>query len=148
MVTPLSSDFGSCHIAVRYEGIEYEVKIYICPLLMHKLKSLDGVNTSYLNKICHIQGQVRPVRINSERVGKKTPSSKLDRYRIEVTVSAQTLFEARRIIESTEFLDVNSWIQPTKPQLQPFKLDIKAISEEQNIQNAKAMRAVAKSLPI
>ncbi|KIR78979.1 hypothetical protein I306_03993, partial [Cryptococcus gattii EJB2] len=69
-------------------------------------------------------------------------------YRTEVTVYAQTLSEARRIIESTEFLDINSRIYPIKQQLQPFKLDIKAITNEQNIQNVKAMRAVAKPLPI
>ncbi|KAE8543297.1 hypothetical protein D1P53_000788 [Cryptococcus gattii VGV] len=147
MVIPLSSDFDSCHIAVRYEGVEHEVKIDSS--IMHKLKSLGGVNTSYLN--IHVTFKARYERYGRilKNLKKKTLPSKLGLggYRIEVTVSAQTLFEARRIIQSTEFPDINSWIYPTKPQLQPFKLDIKAITKEQNIQNAKAMR-VAKSLPI
>lgn len=145
MVIPLSSDFGSCHIHVRYEGTDCKLKIY--PLLVHKLKSLGGVETSDFKT--HATFKARFERYGQILKGlEKMPPSKLGGYRIEATVPSRTLLEAKSFVDSTGFLDINSWIYPTKPQLQPFKLDIKVIAKEQYIQNAKAMIAAADSLPI
>lgn len=145
MIIPLSSDFGSLHINVTCDSIDYKVKIY--PLLIHKLKSLGGVKTSDIKTHASFKARF-------ERYGQilkdleKTPSSKLGGYRIEVTIPSRTLAEAKRTVESTGFVDINSWLNPSRPQFKPFKLDIKVITKEQYIQNVKAMRAAADSLPI
>ncbi|OXC62417.1 hypothetical protein AYX13_06985 [Cryptococcus neoformans] len=145
MVIPLSSDFGSCHIRLRYDSTDYEVKIY--PLLVHKLKSFGGINVSDFKVHGTLKSRFKQYKQILNDLEKVTPS-KLGGYRIEVTLHARTLLEARRMVEHTRFLDLNSWLYPTRPQLSQFKLDIKAITKEQYLQNAKAMRAAAESLPI
>lgn len=125
MVIPLSSDFGSCHICVRYEGVDCQVKIY--PLIVHKLKSLGSIDTSDFKTHGTFKARFEQDKQIVEKL-ENAPPSKFGGYRIEVSVRFQTLFEAKNFVDSTGFLDINSWIYPTKPQLRPFKLDIKVIT--------------------
>jgi hypothetical protein len=134
MLIPSSLDFGSCQFNVTYHNRSWKIKIY--PRLVHVIKSFNSRLSG--TKVKTKAGLVVRGNITIEMIQKLSSiyESRLGGFRIEVSVNAPTLQEAKRLVKATPFLRPSTWLHPTEPALQDFGVDIKLVSKEGLLGNA------------
>ncbi|EIW69240.1 hypothetical protein TREMEDRAFT_30502, partial [Tremella mesenterica DSM 1558] len=139
MVIPASGDFGSVRLDIKYGGHELSVKVY--PRLVHVIKSfnsrLEGVVPKTVFGL-RSRGKAAQEVINDLSM---VDEEQMEGFRIEVTVQAASLADARTIVTATPFLDPRFWINPSSvdPQLEYLKLDAKLLNKKTLLSNANSV---------
>lgn len=134
MLVPASQDYGSVNIRVRHNGHNYSVKIY--PRLVHVIKSFNShLQGSVPKTLSGVRKQVQAaLRMIHSLMGKDAAS--LGGFRIEVTVKAATLKEARTKVERTGFLEPDYWLSNRDRGSGPYKLSARLVPKEALLANA------------
>lgn len=133
MITPGSLDFGSVFMEVEDHGEPFRVKVY--PHLVHTLKS---ISSKFQNDLPKSVASMRSKGRQSQKVVKELlsiPAEDMGGFRIEVTVTARTLEEARLRVMETGFLDPNTWFNPPNRAFN-WKLDVKIATKAGLVANA------------
>lgn len=142
ILIPASKDYGTICMYPEWQGVNYKVKVY--PRMVHVIKSINSKLQGQVPR------QVRSVRTRGdaslEMIQKLSaiPRHELGGFRIEVSVTANTLLAARQLVNSTPFLDINFWLQPTLPGYNRFQLHVKITTQDTMINNAQWMYNKAK----
>lgn len=108
MMIPGSRDYGSVNITLKHQQQKFEVKIY--PRIVHVIKSINSKMPKTVPRtLAGIKkqglGALAMIHALSAKDGKE-----LGGFRIEVTVRAKTLAEAKARVERTGFLDPKFWL--------------------------------------
>lgn len=133
MLIPASLDLGSVMGEIEHEGTPYGFKVY--PRLVHTIKAfrsklqgdipktLRGIKykTQAALSIVQFLGTVKPEEIGG--------------FRIEVTVGAPTLAEARDKVLATPFFDSGFWLNPPEPYT-AYKLKATLVTKDGLLGNA------------
>nr|XP_018263419.1 uncharacterized protein I303_04913 [Kwoniella dejecticola CBS 10117]OBR85577.1 hypothetical protein I303_04913 [Kwoniella dejecticola CBS 10117] len=120
MIIPGSLDYGSFNLKVTYNSKIYTIKIY--PQLVHVIKSYN----SKLQR--NVAKTVAGIKKNSNMALQliqqlsKTPTYEIGGFRIEVTITARTLTEARAEANDLPFYNVNFWLQPPPGDFERYQL--------------------------
>ena len=127
MISPSALGFGSVAVEITFAGQEYGVKIY--PRMVHALKAsgkklagppprtISGYKTRCQN-ILQLRGFL--AGLDPMDVGG---------FRIEVSVSASSLAEAKRQVEATPLLDHTFWLEPP-PERTLYRLEAKLVAQQ------------------
>jgi hypothetical protein len=133
MVIPSSLDLGSVMGTITYQDNDYGFKVY--PRLVHTIKAfrsklqgdipktLRGVQVKARAglQVIHLLGTVDPLEIGG--------------FRIELTVGARTLADARAKVQSTPLLDPKFWLDPPEPH-GAYKLTVTHVTKDGLLANA------------
>ncbi|CAO1633499.1 unnamed protein product [Sympodiomycopsis kandeliae] len=116
--------------------------------LAHTLK---GYNSKFGSVIPNINESLVRKRKTSERMLarlKTTPPEHMGGWRIEVTVQAATLWEAKEQVEGTGFLNIENWLDPREEVLKRYRQRMVKVSIEDYLKNAEDLlnTAVKKGL--
>ncbi|ORY30752.1 hypothetical protein BCR39DRAFT_466255, partial [Naematelia encephala] len=135
MIIPGSLDFGSIQIKLRHQNKLYKVKIY--PRLVHVIKSFNSrIQGEKVKTFYGLRHRSHAAQEMIHNLSTLEPSQ-LGGYRIEVSVQAPTLNMARRLVNSTPFLRLESWLNPeTEGGLTRFKLNAKIVTKQGLLSNA------------
>lgn len=146
MVIPRSMDFGSVKVILTYDEKEYTVKIY--PRLVHVIKSFNSNPHPHNPNITQTLKERRSalgVMIDNLR---NLDPAELGGFRLEISLNARSLSEAREIARNLPFLDIKNWLNPIHDQIKPFKLEAMVISKEDLLANVLRMLTIANSRDI
>lgn len=146
MIIARSADFGSVKIVLSYEGEDYKVKIY--PRLTHVLKSFNGkLHAADANCVQTLKARRSVIEGMIERLS-ALKANELGGFRLEVSVVAKTLAEAKHKALSLPFLKLDNWLNPTDQRMVRFKLQAMAITKEELVNNVRQMLAIANARDI
>lgn len=146
MIIPRSADFGSVKIVLSYEGEDYKVKMY--PRLTHVLKSFNGkLHAADANCVQTLKARRSVIEGMIERLSAMN-ANELGGFRLEVSVVAKTLAEAKHKALSLPFLKLDNWLNPTDQRMVRFKLQAMAITKEELVNNVRQMLAIANTRDI
>lgn len=148
MVVPASLGYGSVLVRdISWHGDKFNVKVY--PRLVHTIKSINSRIQGDI--VTTLRGVKRRVEACSKLVSRleDVPAWEMGGYRIEVTVSAGTLKEARDKVQDVPFWDLQWWMSPISYTLGtlPFlELAVKVTTKQGLLDNARWMSLRAESL--
>lgn len=146
MVIPRSSDFGSVKIVLSYEGEDYKVKVY--PRLTHVLKSFNGkLHAADAKCTQTLKARKSVIERMIEHLSSLN-ANELGGFRLEVSVRAKTLAEAKHKALSLPFLKLDNWLNPTDQRMVRFKLQAMAITKKELVNNVTQMLAIANARDI
>lgn len=105
---PGSRDYGTVNLKVTHRSRKFQVKMY--PRLVHVIKSFNShLQGNIPTTLRGVKSQVgSAVKMVHNLTGKT--ARELGGFRIEVTVQAESLAQARQRVERTPFLDPAYWL--------------------------------------
>lgn len=139
-------DFGSVKVILTYDEKEYTVKVY--PRLVHVIKSFNS------NPHPHNPNITQTLKERRSALGamidnlRNLDPAELGGFRLEISLNARSLSEAREIARNLPFLDIKNWLNPIHDQIKPFKLEAMVISKEDLLANVLRMLTIANSRDI
>lgn len=125
MLLNLGEGYGSIRSTFKFRDILYTLKIY--PLLVHALKSTSGKMQVYDVTTLFSLRKRETTYLNRLDKLANFPRTKLGGLRVELTVKAPTLQEAYHRVSSTPLLNLNEYLTPTSPDMEPLQLEMKLI---------------------
>jgi hypothetical protein len=136
MMNPASRNFGSIRAEPILKGTKYAIKVY--PLLVHTLKSIkSNIQGEKPKTMKSVRSQVASgLQVIQALAG--TPVNEMGGFRIEVSIIAPSLNEARAIAHRLPFFEPRLWFEssPAHPQMEPFLLDASLFTKETLLCNA------------
>ena len=97
MIVPVSGDFGSVMVDIRYGGSRFKVRIY--PRIVHMIKSFKSrLQGEVLRTLAGVRKRGRACLKMSQTMG-KVSAKEMGGFRLEVTVQAHNLSTAERIVQ-------------------------------------------------
>ena len=146
MLLNLGRGFGSIRLDTKFRGTNFKIKVY--PLLVHCIKATSG------KQMLYVPGTLRSCRVREtnliNRIHKLENFNELELggLRIEVTVKAPTLQDAKFRISQTPLLNWHEWLNPSTPEMERFKLQVKFIRKDRYIRNFKNLLYKAQGLGV
>lgn len=150
MIVPASLGYGSVSVRdISWHGTKFNVKIY--PRLVHTIKSINSRIQGDI--VSTLRGVKRRVEACSKLVSRleDVPHWEMGGFRIEVTVPARTLRDARDMVQDVPFWDLQWWMSPISHTLGtlPFlELAVKVTTKQGLLDNARWMSLRAESLSL
>jgi hypothetical protein len=127
-------DYGTVNLKVTHNQRKFRIKIY--PRMVHVMKAINSrLQGNIPRTLKGVRGQVAGALRMIDALQGKDPST-LGGFRIEVTVKARTLREARAIVGATSFLDPDFWLEIGDGPHAVHPLQAKLVTKEGLIANA------------
>ncbi|OWZ27404.1 hypothetical protein C347_06199 [Cryptococcus neoformans AD2-60a] len=146
MITPRSLGFGSIKIELRYQGENYTIKIY--PRLTHVLKSFHSkLNARDPRSVKTLKDRRSTIGKMIDRLADLHPKE-FGGFRIEISLVAKTLGEAKQKALRLPFFKLENWLHPTDQRMVPFKLQAMVVTKKDLLDNAIQMLSIANARDI
>ena len=133
MLTPASLDLGSVMGDITHNRTPYGFKVY--PRLVHAIKAFRSKLQGDIPKTLRgIQFKTQAALGVIQFLSTVDPNE-LGGFRVELTVGAPTLAEARAKVQATPFLDQGFWLDPPEPYT-AYKLNATLVTKDGLLANA------------